>query len=99
MYQWRMRQSADNTDLLELVREIPADEMKLPIKNKRWSRCPPTSPPAAGTRRLSSPSSQGDGQVSRGRHGRMLETQSLTIRSAAMPPVDGVTCALFSRAS
>jgi hypothetical protein len=25
----------DNTDLLELVREIPADELKLPIKNKR----------------------------------------------------------------
>jgi len=36
MYQWRMKANApDNTDLLELVREIPADEMKLPIKNKR----------------------------------------------------------------
>src|SRR6478752_5926075 len=36
MYQWRMKQSPpDNADLLELVREIPADEMKLPIKNKR----------------------------------------------------------------
>jgi branched-chain amino acid transport system substrate-binding protein len=36
MYQWRMKANApDNTDLLDLVREIPADEMKLPIKNKR----------------------------------------------------------------
>jgi branched-chain amino acid transport system substrate-binding protein len=36
MYQWRMKQNPpDNVDLLELVREIPADEMKLPIKNKR----------------------------------------------------------------
>ena len=36
MYQWRMKANPpDNTDLLELVREIPADEMKLPIKNKR----------------------------------------------------------------
>ena len=35
-YQWRMKVNApDNYDLLELVREIPADEMKLPIKNKR----------------------------------------------------------------
>jgi branched-chain amino acid transport system substrate-binding protein len=36
MYQWRMKKDPpDNVDLLELVREIPADEMKLPIKNKR----------------------------------------------------------------
>jgi len=36
MYQWRMKPNPpDNYDLLELVREIPADEMKLPIKNKR----------------------------------------------------------------
>jgi branched-chain amino acid transport system substrate-binding protein len=36
MYHWRMKQSPpDNTDLLELVREIPANELKLPIKNKR----------------------------------------------------------------
>jgi len=36
MYQWRMKANPpDNVDLLELVREIPADEMKLPIKNKR----------------------------------------------------------------
>ncbi|HLG47597.1 MAG TPA: substrate-binding domain-containing protein [Reyranella sp.] len=36
MYQWRMKQNPpDNYDLLDLVREIPADEMKLPIKNKR----------------------------------------------------------------
>ena len=36
MYQWRMKANPpDNIDLLELVREIPADEMKLPIKNKR----------------------------------------------------------------
>jgi branched-chain amino acid transport system substrate-binding protein len=36
MYQWRMKKDpADNVDLLELVREIPADEMKLPIKNKK----------------------------------------------------------------
>src|SRR5476651_1707100 len=36
MYQWRMKANPpDNTDLLDLVREIPADEMKLPIKNKR----------------------------------------------------------------
>jgi branched-chain amino acid transport system substrate-binding protein len=36
MYQWRMKKNPpDNYDLLELVREIPADEMKLPIKNKR----------------------------------------------------------------
>ena len=36
MYQWRMKKDpADNFDLLELVREIPADEMKLPIKNKK----------------------------------------------------------------
>jgi branched-chain amino acid transport system substrate-binding protein len=36
MYQWRMKANApDKTDLLDLVREIPADEMKLPIKNKR----------------------------------------------------------------
>jgi branched-chain amino acid transport system substrate-binding protein len=36
MYQWRMKQNPpDNYDLLELVREIPADEMKLPVKNKR----------------------------------------------------------------
>jgi branched-chain amino acid transport system substrate-binding protein len=36
MYHWRMKKDPpDNTDLLELVREIPADELKLPIKNKR----------------------------------------------------------------
>jgi branched-chain amino acid transport system substrate-binding protein len=36
MYHWRMKQNPpDNVDLLELVREIPADELKLPIKNKR----------------------------------------------------------------
>jgi len=36
MYQWRMKKDPpDNVDLLELVREIPADEMKLPIKNKK----------------------------------------------------------------
>ena len=36
MYQWRMKKDPpDNFDLLELVREIPADEMKLPIKNKK----------------------------------------------------------------
>jgi branched-chain amino acid transport system substrate-binding protein len=36
MYQWRMKKDPpDNYDLLELVREIPADEMKLPIKNKK----------------------------------------------------------------
>jgi branched-chain amino acid transport system substrate-binding protein len=36
MYQWRMKQNPpDSVDLLDLVREIPADEMKLPIKNKR----------------------------------------------------------------
>jgi branched-chain amino acid transport system substrate-binding protein len=36
MYHWRMKKDPpDNVDLLELVRVIPADEMKLPIKNKR----------------------------------------------------------------
>jgi len=36
MYHWRMKKNpADNVDLLELVRVVPADEMKLPIKNKR----------------------------------------------------------------
>ena len=36
MYHWRMKKDPpDNVDLLELVREIPADELKLPIKNKR----------------------------------------------------------------
>src|SRR5581483_10851554 len=36
MYHWRMKQNPpDNVDLLELVREIPADELNLPIKNKR----------------------------------------------------------------
>jgi branched-chain amino acid transport system substrate-binding protein len=36
MYQWRMKKDPpDNYDLLELVREIPADEMKLPVKNKK----------------------------------------------------------------
>ncbi len=36
MYHWRMKANpADNNDLLELVREIPADELKLPIRNKR----------------------------------------------------------------
>lgn len=36
MYQWRMKKNPpDNVDLLELVREIPADEMKLPVKNKK----------------------------------------------------------------
>ncbi|MBN9088341.1 MAG: substrate-binding domain-containing protein [Reyranella sp.] len=36
MYQWRMKANPpDSVDLLDLVREIPADEMKLPIKNKR----------------------------------------------------------------
>lgn len=36
MYQWRMKKDPpDNVDLLELVREIPADEMKLPVKNKK----------------------------------------------------------------
>ena len=36
MYHWRMKATpGDNGDLLDLVREIPADEMKLPIKNKR----------------------------------------------------------------
>ena len=36
MYQWRMKANPpDNVNLLDLVREIPADEMKLPIKNKR----------------------------------------------------------------
>ncbi|SKA38167.1 amino acid/amide ABC transporter substrate-binding protein, HAAT family [Enhydrobacter aerosaccus] len=36
MYQWRMKKDPpDNYDLLELVREIPASEMNLPIKNKR----------------------------------------------------------------
>ena len=36
MYQWRMKANPpDNYDLLELVREIPPEEMKLPIKNKR----------------------------------------------------------------
>jgi branched-chain amino acid transport system substrate-binding protein len=36
MYHWRMKANpADNYDLLDLVREIPADELKLPIRNKR----------------------------------------------------------------
>jgi branched-chain amino acid transport system substrate-binding protein len=35
MYHWRMKKDATDTDLLELVREIPASEMKLPIRNKR----------------------------------------------------------------
>ena len=36
MYHWRMKKNPpDNVDLLELVRVIPADEMKLPIRNKR----------------------------------------------------------------
>jgi branched-chain amino acid transport system substrate-binding protein len=36
MYQWRMKKDPpDNYDLLDLVREIPASEMNLPIKNKR----------------------------------------------------------------
>jgi len=36
MYHWRMKANPpDNTDLLDLVREIPADELKLPIRNKR----------------------------------------------------------------
>jgi branched-chain amino acid transport system substrate-binding protein len=36
MYHWRMKANpADNNDLLELVREIPASELKLPIRNKR----------------------------------------------------------------
>jgi branched-chain amino acid transport system substrate-binding protein len=36
MYHWRMKQNPpDNVDLLELVRVIPADELKLPVKNKR----------------------------------------------------------------
>jgi branched-chain amino acid transport system substrate-binding protein len=36
MYHWRMKANPpDNVDLLEIVREIPADELKLPIKNKR----------------------------------------------------------------
>ncbi len=36
MYHWRMKANPpDNNDLLELVREIPADELKLPIRNKR----------------------------------------------------------------
>lgn len=36
MYHWRMKANPpDNYDLLELVREIPADEIKLPIRNKR----------------------------------------------------------------
>ncbi|MBI1245404.1 MAG: ABC transporter substrate-binding protein [Alphaproteobacteria bacterium] len=36
MYHWRMKANpAGDTDLLDLVREIPADEMVLPIKNKR----------------------------------------------------------------
>ena len=36
MYHWRMKANPpDNYDLLELVREIPAEELKLPIRNKR----------------------------------------------------------------
>ncbi len=36
MYHWKMKANPpDNTDLLDLVREIPADEMKLPIRVKR----------------------------------------------------------------
>jgi branched-chain amino acid transport system substrate-binding protein len=36
MYQWRMKANPpDNYDLLDLVREIPAAEMNLPVKNKR----------------------------------------------------------------
>jgi branched-chain amino acid transport system substrate-binding protein len=35
MYHWRMKKNATDADLLELVREIPAAEMKLPIRNKR----------------------------------------------------------------
>ena len=36
MYHWRMKKTgATDTDMLELVREIPAAEMKLPIRNKR----------------------------------------------------------------
>jgi branched-chain amino acid transport system substrate-binding protein len=35
MYHWRMKKNATDADPLELVREIPAAEMKLPIRNKR----------------------------------------------------------------
>ena len=36
MYHWRMKANpGDGGDLLDLVREIPADEMTLPIRNKR----------------------------------------------------------------
>ena len=36
MYHWKMKANPpDNVDLLDLVREIPADEMKLPIRVKR----------------------------------------------------------------
>ncbi len=36
MYHWRMKKDPpSDTDFLELVREIPAVEMKLPIRNKR----------------------------------------------------------------
>ncbi len=36
MYQFRIKKEQKNEwDLLELMREIPASEMPLPIKNKR----------------------------------------------------------------
>ena len=36
MYQFRIKkQQADEWDLLELVREIPAKELPLPIRNKK----------------------------------------------------------------
>ncbi len=36
MYQFRIKKNqADEWDLLELVREIPAREIPLPIRNKR----------------------------------------------------------------
>jgi branched-chain amino acid transport system substrate-binding protein len=36
MYQFRIKkQQADEWDLLELVREIPASEIPVPVRNKR----------------------------------------------------------------
>ena len=35
MYHWRMKKDATDTDMLELVREIPIADINLPIRNKR----------------------------------------------------------------
>ena len=89
MYQFRIKKvQKDEWDLLELVREIPAKEIPLPIRKQALMSVAPAKAGAHGVPLLARDDSP---PCPRGRH-PVLETRGLTIRFGGQVAVNAVSC-------